>query len=96
VTLVNRGPFRILNIPALISDFNLECKLACYFCKLSYIACKTVITSGFSWLKNSPYSSFSFTFATRIAFAIFTIVSLNLILLTINFVTVDFNLDLSL
>ena len=95
MTLAGGGPFRILNVLALISDSNSKCKLACHSCGLSRIACKTVITSGSGWLRNSPYSSSFSTSATSIAFAIFTMVSLNLVLLTVDFVTVDFNLDLS-
>jgi len=95
VTFASGGPFRILNVLALISDFNLKRKPAYYSCGLSRIAYKTVITSGSGWLRNSPCSSFSFTSATSIAFAIFTMVLLNSVLLTVDFVTVDFNLDLS-
>jgi len=48
VTLASKGPFKILNVLALISDSNLEYKPACYSCRLSRIAYKTVITSGSS------------------------------------------------
>jgi hypothetical protein len=38
VTFANKGPFKILNVLALISDSNLKYKLACYSYKLSRIA----------------------------------------------------------